>query len=95
MVNNILPWLMLGYVIFLTLIHVKISQYINKRRSSLSNSPESARRMDGWIITTLAMIPVPCIVPEYTKIYAAIYIVASMVWGIIYFDFIAKGRDAG
>lgn len=94
MIGKILPWLVLVYVGFLTFIHVKISEFINNKRSVISTAPNSARRGDGWILTTLAMIPVPFIIPEYTKIYGSSYIIVSMIWGVIYFDFIAKNKES-
>jgi hypothetical protein len=95
MTDKTLLWVMVCYVTFLTFIHVKISDFINSRRALSSNAPGISRRMDGWIITIVAMLPVPMIIPEYSRYLGIFYVIVSMIWGIIYFDYIKKDKGEG
>ena len=93
MSEKVVLWLVLFYVFFLSFVHVKLGEHLEKLILKKWVVGYGTKRTIGWIVTTLALFPLHFVVPSFIQIYVIIYMIISIIWGIVYFDYIAKHKD--
>ncbi len=80
------------YILFLSILHVKLDAPIAKVIFGLREPLPSSRGL-GWIAGFFTFFPLRYFVPEHIQILALAYCIIGMIWGFIYYDYIAKKED--
>jgi ABC-type methionine transport system permease subunit len=94
MTEKIILWTATIYVLFLAFISVKVGEYFEKKfLNKRLNVAYNAKRTTGFLVLVFALIPLRIFIPDFATVFFVMYVVISMIWGIIYFDYIAKDKD--